>query len=903
MKKSLLLLSMLAGSFVALSQAKQNAIQPASSEILKSKVSEDLTDNPTKTLLCLDTIRYPQIKEQLLYTDPVEAAFYTLGIWNADNEAISQMFTVSGSGLSIHGVEVLGSNNAAGNINVRCRIFNVDGSNNPTGAALATANVTVSGTTPNYYRAMFGTPLAVTNNYAVVVDVASPNGIFKIYINDVTPGQPYDENLSRMTSTYYATSNGSFVSIPVLTNDLVDWPDGPHDFEPIVAPLVTYTINTTATATPDPSCFGQAINFSGSATPSGILSNRMYNFNVFSSYFMGAVSDSTYVWDFDNLSPLVWSNTASYTYPAAGTYDATMFTLGGFWESCLDFATDQVTVNPLPAVTAGASSTTICQGASTVLSQENANTYTWNNGIGAVLSPTVSPAVTTTYTVTGTGTGGCTNTAQVTINVTPLDDATFVYPSNTICTTSGNSTPSVSVAGTFSSTAGLVFANTTTGEINVSGSSPGAYSVTYTTNGTCPDVDVQTINITDIPDASFTYSSPAYCTGTANPTPVFGAGASAGTFSSTAGLVFTNVSTGEINLSTSSAGNYTVTNTIAANGACPQVIETFNIAINQTPTATVTGGGSVCGDGSTPVGVIVALTGNGPWDVTYSDGSSSTTTTTATSPLVINATTDGTYTVSNVSTGSCSSAGVGSTSVVFNPNPVVDISPLYSLCDNAGLTTVNGLPSGGTFSGSAMTGNQFDPAQTPGIYPVTYTYTDGNGCTGSASIDVEVLETVEVTLASFNDICIQDGAITLSGESPTGGDFSGTGVSSNQFDPAVTGAGTHSITYSYLASNGCVSSTSQSITVNDCAGINEIEGLEVSISPNPASELVTISFNSIDFSDLTFTIYAEDGKLLVARRPIGSSNTIFDASNLSSGVYFISFESANGSTVKKLIVQ
>jgi hypothetical protein len=899
---------MTAISFASISQVRQNAIQPASSELLKSKVSEGLSENPTKTLLCLDTIRYPQVKEQLL-TDSVDANFYTLGIWNADNEAMSQMFTVSGSGLSLRGVEVFGSNNAtSGSINVRCRIFNVDASNNPIGTALATSTVAVPGSPlpnpPNYYSAMFGTPLVVTNNYAVVVDVTTAGGIFNIFINDIAPGQPYDENLSRMTSSYYPPSNGAYVSIPVLTTDLVNWPNGPYDFEPIVAPLVSYTINTTATASPDPSCLGQAISFSGSATPSGILGNRMYNFNVFESYFMGATSDSTYVWDFDNLSPLVWSNNTSYTYPAAGAYDATMFTLGGFWESCLDFATDPITVNPLPTVTAGASSTTICQGTSTVLSQGNADTYSWNNGIGVAISPTVSPASTTTYTVTGTSAAGCLNTASVTVNVTPLDNATFTYPSNTICATSGNSTPVIVSAGTFSSTAGLNFVNTTTGEINVAGSTPGVYSVTYTTNGTCPDSDIQTISITDIPDASFSYASPSFCTGTSNPNPVFGAGSSAGTFSSTPGLVFTNPSTGEINLATSAAGNYIITNTILANGSCPQVAETFNIAINQAPTATVTGGGIICGDGSVPVAVNVALTGAGPWNVTYSDGTNSTTVNGITSsPYVINASANGTFSVSSVSLGTCSAAGTGSASVVFNPNPLVDISPLNSLCDNEGLTTINATPSGGAFSGSAMSGNQFDPAQNPGVYPVIYSYTDGNGCSGSASIDVEVLEAADVTLNAFNDVCIQDGAITLGGASPSGGDFSGTGVTNDQFDPTVSGEGTFSITYSYLAMNGCTSSASQSIVVNDCAGINEIEGLEVSISPNPATEIVTINLNLTDLTDLTYSVFSEDGKILVNRTLIKSISTTFNTSSLASGVYFVAIESSKGTLVKKLIIQ
>ena len=50
--------------------------------------------------------------------------------------------------------------------------------------------------------------------------------------------------------------------------------------------------------------------------------------------------------------------------------------------------------------------------------------------------------------------------------------------------------------------------------------------------------------------------------------PTFSGGGVAGTFSSTAGLVFVSTATGQVNLATSTAGTYTVTNTIAAANGC-----------------------------------------------------------------------------------------------------------------------------------------------------------------------------------------------------------------------------------------------------------------------------------------------------------------------------------------------
>ena len=61
--------------------------------------------------------------------------------------------------------------------------------------------------------------------------------------------------------------------------------------------------------------------------------------------------------------------------------------------------------------------------------------------------------------------------------------------------------------------------------------------------------------------------------------PTFSGGGVAGTFSSTAGLVFVSTATGQVNLAASTPGSYTVTNTIAASGGCGIVTATSPITI------------------------------------------------------------------------------------------------------------------------------------------------------------------------------------------------------------------------------------------------------------------------------------------------------------------------------------
>lgn len=78
---------------------------------------------------------------------------------------------------------------------------------------------------------------------------------------------------------------------------------------------------------------------------------------------------------------------------------------------------------------------------------------------------------------------------------------------------------------------------------------------------------------------------------------------------------------------------------------------------------------------------------------------------------------------------------------------------------------------------------------------------------------VTVVAAPTVTLDPFAAVCTGTPAFALSGGTPINGTFSGTGVTANQFDPTVAGAGTHVITYT-VSVGGCTNSATQPIVVN-----------------------------------------------------------------------------------------
>lgn len=71
--------------------------------------------------------------------------------------------------------------------------------------------------------------------------------------------------------------------------------------------------------------------------------------------------------------------------------------------------------------------------------------------------------------------------------------------------------------------------------------------------------------------------------------------------------------------------------------------------------------------------------------------------------------------------------------------------------------------------------------------------------------------TVQLILEQ-DELCVNQSAMDLEGL-PVGGIFSGTGVVNDQFDPAIAGAGTHIVTYTYSDNTGCENSATAEVYV------------------------------------------------------------------------------------------
>jgi hypothetical protein len=134
----------------------------------------------------------------------------------------------------------------------------------------------------------------------------------------------------------------------------------------------------------------------------------------------------TYAW-----SPSTGLNTTTDASVLASPSSTQAYTVTGTSiHGCTVTNTVTVTVHPLPNVNVSPSGTTaICLGSSVTLNASGAVSYVWSPATGLNQTSgsqvTASPSSDQTYTVTGTSAQGCTQSAQVTVQVLPLPSVTL----------------------------------------------------------------------------------------------------------------------------------------------------------------------------------------------------------------------------------------------------------------------------------------------------------------------------------------------------------------------------------------------------------------------------------------------------------------------------------------------
>ena len=171
--------------------------------------------------------------------------------------------------------------------------------------------------------------------------------------------------------------------------------------------------------------------------------------------------------------------------------------------------------------------------------------------------------------------------------------------------------------------------------------------------------------------------------------------------------------------------------------------------------------------------------------------------------------------------------------------PFVDAGASYSTCPGEEISLLGtGTAVTYQWDNGVLNNESFVPLSS-GVYYVTGT--GSNGCQNMDSISVNLFDVDPVSYNETTTTVMEgSGPFNVAPGSPSGGVYSGPGIIGTSFHPTLTGPGSFYVSYSYTDGNGCTTSDSSLIEVVDLNSIamNTLQALW--ISPNPASEWLTI---------------------------------------------------------------
>ena len=276
---------------------------------------------------------------------------------------------------------------------------------------------------------------------------------------------------------------------------------------PLASPSTTTTYNVTGTDNNGCVSTGQV---TVTVNPLPVVSpGNNQNICIGTSAQLSGTGAATYTW-----SPANDLSCTTCANPVATPSTTTTYTLTGTdVNGCSDTAQVTVTVNQLPAISAGADQS-ICVGSTASLTATGGATYLWSpaTDLSCVTcsNPAATPATSTVYTVTGTDLNGCVNTDQlvVTVNPLPVVDA---GQDQTVC--NGTTAQQLATgASTYTWTPATGLSCTTCDNPAAAPNTTTTYTVTGTDINGCVDTNQVTIIVNPLPTIS-AGASQAYCIG------------------------------------------------------------------------------------------------------------------------------------------------------------------------------------------------------------------------------------------------------------------------------------------------------------------------------------------------------------------------------------------------------
>jgi gliding motility-associated-like protein len=484
-----------------------------------------------------------------------------------------------------------------------------------------------------------------------------------------------------------------------------------------------------------------------------------------------ATGADTYTWTSGPTASTQTVN-ATGTYTVRGTNAVT---------GCTNTANVSVLVNPLPVVTANASSASICSGNTVTLTAGGAQTYTWTSPASTNTIIIVTPTAATIYTVNGTDANGCANSRTVSVAVNATPTVSITASSGTIC--SGQiTTLTAATANAYNWSSGQAV-----NAITVAPTTNTVYTVIGTnTAGTCTASAQFSVTVNATPTVAISANSGTICSGQSTTLTA----ATANDYSWSSGETINTIT-----VAPTTNTVYTVIGTNTA-GTCTASAQ-YSVTVNTTPTVAITSSNAtICNGQSTTLNLAGAST-----YTLLNDN------TTITSGASVSPTTTTTYSIQG-STGTCTSSATQQV-ITVNPSPVVTAT-----------TSAAAICSGNTATLTAAGANTYtwSGGPTSATYTVNATNayvvtgTDANNCVNTATVNLTVNPTPTVAISASSGTICSGQTTTLT--AATANNYS---WSSGQIVNAISVAPTTNTVYTVIGTNTagtCTASAQYSVTVN-----------------------------------------------------------------------------------------
>ena len=261
-----------------------------------------------------------------------------------------------GSAVTVHGAWItVGTISVTASVPVTLYLYNADGAGKPLNKLdSATANISGTGGQLNFFYIPFAAPKTVNNSFYISFKNSGLNsdtiygGMDQAFLPPtamIPVSLKFGESLS-YDRFQVKNVNGAYIFDTLVVSDN-EFTNGGDSYEALVAPAVTFSINTDFTASapnsttvPGAYCTLTAMNFTNTSNSThtvDVMVNKQFNFNTFINYWTPTTAfnntaavivaaDPINLWQFSDIATTYTTQNATHTPTLASSLTVTLTT-------------------------------------------------------------------------------------------------------------------------------------------------------------------------------------------------------------------------------------------------------------------------------------------------------------------------------------------------------------------------------------------------------------------------------------------------------------------------------------------------------------------------------------------------------------------------------------------------